>query len=72
MVVKGCALFKFKNLNSGQYCELLITDRESRVVETIPGWAHDITNIGNNDLIVLLWANELFDRSRPDTFFLST
>jgi len=36
-------------------------------VDTIPGWAHDITNIGQDELIVMLWANENFDRSRPDT-----
>jgi UDP-2-acetamido-2,6-beta-L-arabino-hexul-4-ose reductase len=33
----------------------------------VPGWAHDIPNIGEDDLIVMLWANEIFDRARPDT-----
>jgi UDP-2-acetamido-2,6-beta-L-arabino-hexul-4-ose reductase len=33
----------------------------------VPGWTHDITNIGNEDLIVMLWANEIFDRNMPDT-----
>ena len=33
----------------------------------VPGWAHDITNMGNDELLVLLWANEIFDRTRPDT-----
>jgi UDP-2-acetamido-2,6-beta-L-arabino-hexul-4-ose reductase len=37
------------------------------VVETIPGWAHDITNIGEHEMVVLIWANEIFDRERPDT-----
>ena len=36
------------------------------IVETIPGWAHDITNIGEEEMIVMLWANEIFDRERPD------
>ena len=36
-------------------------------VDTIPGWAHDITNIGNEDLIVIIWANEVYDRENPDT-----
>ena len=39
------------------------------VVQTIPGWIHNIKNIGNDDLIVLLWANEIFDNNNPDTFF---
>lgn len=67
LIIKGRACFKFKNMHSDQYYELVVSDEESRVVETIPGWAHDITNIGNDDLIVMLWANELFDRSQPDT-----
>ncbi len=37
------------------------------VVETIPGWAHDITNSGDDELVVMLWANEIFDRNKPDT-----
>ena len=33
----------------------------------MPGWAHDITNVGDDELVVMLWANEIFDRARPDT-----
>ena len=29
--------------------------------------AHDITNVGDDEMVVLLWANEIFDRARPDT-----
>ena len=31
------------------------------MVETIPGWAHDVTNVGSDVMIALLWANEVFD-----------
>jgi UDP-2-acetamido-2,6-beta-L-arabino-hexul-4-ose reductase len=37
------------------------------VVDTVPGWAHDITNIGDEELIVMLWANENFNKLSPDT-----
>jgi UDP-2-acetamido-2,6-beta-L-arabino-hexul-4-ose reductase len=38
------------------------------VVETVPGWAHDdITNIGEDEMMVLIWANEIFDQNKPDT-----
>ena len=40
---------------------------QAQIVETIPGWTHNITNIGDDELIVMLWANEVFDRERPDT-----
>jgi UDP-2-acetamido-2,6-beta-L-arabino-hexul-4-ose reductase len=40
---------------------------EPRVVETVPGWAHDITNVGSEEMVVMLWANEAFDPACPDT-----
>ena len=46
---------------------MVIRCGEGRIVETIPGWTHNITNIGDDDLIAMLWANEILDRSRPDT-----
>ena len=40
----------------------------SKIVETVPAWTHDITNIGGEEMVVMLWANEVFDRTRHDTF----
>jgi len=36
-------------------------------VDTVPGWAHNITNIGTGKLIAILWANEIFDKNYQDT-----
>ena len=41
------------------------------VVETVPGWTHDITNVGDDEMVVMLWANEIFDRQKPDTITLA-
>jgi UDP-2-acetamido-2,6-beta-L-arabino-hexul-4-ose reductase len=67
LVVQGRARFRFRNVDDGQEHTFEITSAEPCVVDTIPGWAHDIANVGEDELIVLLWANELFDRERPDT-----
>jgi len=67
LVVKGEALFRFRNLITEEMAELHITSDNLMVVDTIPGWSHDITNIGEDEMIVMLWANENFDRDRPDT-----
>ena len=67
LVIRGSAHFGFRNIDSGEILELTTTGGEARIIETIPGWAHNITNIGDDELIVMLWANEIFDRSRPDT-----
>lgn len=68
LVIKGSALFKFRNMSTYEYCELMVSSQSARIVETIPGWAHDITNIGDDEMIVMLWANELFDSANPDTY----
>lgn len=68
LVVKGKALFKFEHIATGECYELRIESHSLRIVETVPGWSHDITNIGDEDMIVMLWANEIFDRGAPDTF----
>lgn len=68
LVVKGKALFKFEHIATGERYELQTDSSSPRVVETVPGWSHDITNIGDEEMIVMLWANEIFDRKAPDTF----
>lgn len=67
LVIKGQARYKFRHLVTNEFFELVTDASEAKVVETIPGWSHDITNIGNEELIVMLWANEIFDRQKPDT-----
>lgn len=68
LVIKGDALFKFRNIISDESYELKTSGDNPAVVETVPGWTHDITNIGSNEMLVLLWANEIFDRDFPDTY----
>ncbi len=68
LVVKGLARFKFRHMETGQTYELYTSADKSEIVETVPGWTHDITNIGTVEMIVMLWANEVFDPARLDTF----
>ena len=67
LVIKGSARFGFRHIDSGETHELVSLGGQAQIVETIPGWTHNITNIGDDELIVMLWANEVFDRERPDT-----
>lgn len=67
LVIKGKAQFKFKHILTGEFYELFTDEDNSKVVETAPGWTHDITNVGDEELVVMLWANEIFDREKPDT-----
>ena len=67
LVIKGKAHFGFRNIATDEIYELTTTGDEPEIVETVPGWTHNITNIGDEEMIVMLWANEIFDRSKPDT-----
>lgn len=67
LVIKGCAHFRFRHLLTNEVYELDTSGDRPTIVETIPGWAHDITNTGDEEMVVMLWANEIFDRERPDT-----
>ena len=67
LVIKGVARYRFRHLLTDELFEVDSRGDEPLVVETIPGWAHDITNIGDDELVVMLWANEIFDRQKPDT-----
>lgn len=68
LVIKGRALFRFRHMQTGQFYELGTSGESPEIVETVPGWTHDITNVGKGEMIVMLWANEVFDPQRPDTY----
>lgn len=67
LVLKGNALFKFRHILTNEIYEIKTSGEAPQVVETVPGWTHDITNTGEDEMVVMLWANEIFDRQYPDT-----
>lgn len=68
LVIRGSARFGFRHVVSGERHEITVRGGEGRIVETAPGWVHDVTNVGDDELVCMLWANEVFDRFRPDTY----
>jgi UDP-2-acetamido-2,6-beta-L-arabino-hexul-4-ose reductase len=68
LVIKGEARFSFRHMITGEFHELYTSGDVSQIVETVPGWTHDVSNVGDEELICMLWANEIFDREKPDTF----
>jgi UDP-2-acetamido-2,6-beta-L-arabino-hexul-4-ose reductase len=67
LVVKGLAKFRFKNLLTNERSEFSVSGNDHVVVESIPGWAHDISNPAQEEALVMLWANENFNPENPDT-----
>jgi UDP-2-acetamido-2,6-beta-L-arabino-hexul-4-ose reductase len=67
LVIRGTARFQFRNVLTLEACEFTVQGGSGAIVETVPGWTHNVTNIGTDELIIMLWANECFDPTRPDT-----
>ena len=67
LVLKGKACFGFRHIFTNEYLEIFTSGDNPQVVETVPGWSHNITNIGDDEMYVMLWANEIFDPEKPDT-----
>jgi len=71
LIVQGRALFRFRHILTGDSHEIRTSAETPVVVETIPGWTHDVTNVGDDLMVSLIWANEVFDRERPDTVMMA-
>ncbi len=67
LVIVGDARFAFRHIVTGETYSLDVDGGSGRIVETVPGWTHNIQNIGVGDMVCMLWANEIFDPERPDT-----
>lgn len=69
MVVQGTGVIRFRHLDSEEVKEYPVQGWEYRIIDIPPGYTHSIENVGQEDLVTLFWASEIFDPQRPDTFF---
>lgn len=67
-VIQGEAVIKFRHVLNGEVLSYPLSDRNIEVVDIPPGYTHSIENVGEEELIVILWANQIFDPSNPDTY----
>ena len=67
LVVEGKVKMCFRQLLTDEIHEVVLFADKPQVVDTIPGWVHDITNVGDCKAIIMLWANEIFDQESPDS-----
>lgn len=70
LVVSGHGVIRFRNINSEQVIEYIVSGEKLEVIDIPVGYTHNIENLGSNDLVTIMWANELFDVNHPDTYFL--
>ncbi len=70
IVVSGRARIEQRKIGSDEVLEFEVSGDKIQAVHMLPGYTHNIINLsGGEDLVTLMWANESFDPTRPDTFF---
>ena len=70
LVVSGKASIKFRKPDDDEIIEYIVSGDKLEVVDIPTGYTHNIENIGETDLVTIMWANEKFDPEKPDTYFL--
>jgi UDP-2-acetamido-2,6-beta-L-arabino-hexul-4-ose reductase len=70
LVVSGSGVIRFRKIDSNDIYEYIVSGDKMEVVDIPPGYTHNIENLGENDLITIMWANEPFNTDKPDTYFL--
>jgi UDP-2-acetamido-2,6-beta-L-arabino-hexul-4-ose reductase len=81
LVVSGKGVIRFRKVagetqrrdaDTQRECEIVeyvVSGEKLEVIDIPPGYTHNIENIGNTDMVTVMWANELLDPNKPDTFF---
>ena len=70
LIISGRGEFLFKNIITNIQKKIKVNTYKKTIIETIPGWAHNIKNTGKKDLICILWSNEIYNENEPDTVYL--
>lgn len=68
-VVKGKALIQLRHILEKEIISYQVSDEKIEIIDIPPGYTHSIENIGQEELVVLFWANEIFNEKKPDTYF---
>jgi UDP-2-acetamido-2,6-beta-L-arabino-hexul-4-ose reductase len=69
MVVAGKAVIRFRHIGGTDVIEHYVKGEDYRVLDIPPGFTHSIENIGNDDLVTIFWASEVFNPDKPDTYY---
>lgn len=69
IVVSGHGLIQERKIGSDEVIEFEVTGEKIQAVQMLPGYTHNIINLSETeDLVTVMWANEIFDPEHPDTY----
>jgi UDP-2-acetamido-2,6-beta-L-arabino-hexul-4-ose reductase len=70
LVVSGRGVIRFRKIDEEKVYEYYVSGDKLEVVDIPVGYTHNIENLGDTDMVTVMWVNEVFDPERPDTYFL--
>ena len=70
LVVSGKGVIRFRKIDEEKVYEYFVSGDKLEVVDIPVGYTHNIENLGNTDMVTVMWVNEVFDPEHPDTYFL--
>ena len=70
LVVSGKGVIRFRKIDEAEVIEYYVSGDKLQVVDIPPGYTHNIENLGEEDMVTIMWANETFDPDNPDTYYL--
>ena len=70
LVVTGTCEVKLRKVGTDKIITYTCSGKDLKVVDIPPGYTHCITNVGSEDSVTIMWANELYDTENPDTSFM--
>ncbi len=68
LVVKGEGVIRFRHIFSDKVIEYHVSGEKLQVVDIPCGYTHNIENVGEGEMVTVMWANEAFDPAHPDTY----
>lgn len=69
VVVRGKARVSLRRIDGSERLDFDVDGENVQIIDIPPGYTHSIVNTGDEDCVTIFWANEIFDQSRPDTYF---
>lgn len=70
VVVSGQGMIRFRKIDSDKVIEYKVSEEKLEVIDIPCGYTHNIENIGDTDMVTIMWANEIFNPDKPDTYFM--
>ncbi|WP_285945167.1 polysaccharide biosynthesis C-terminal domain-containing protein [Thomasclavelia cocleata] len=69
LVVSGNGVIRFRKIGDDKVTEYFVSGYKLQVVDIPTGYTHNIENLGDSDMVTIMWCNEVFDPENPDTYF---